>query len=475
MSATAHDLRVVRRVFLYPHEKRTNFTPVDNDILRAVSSDEAARVTDKMSKIYLRLLQIRRDSPFCQSDGVVCFPGEEKAGQWVTAFDQMVAYLGVAPATARKALEWLKQKGIIGYVCPKGYPVRIWLNRAASSIAPREGAEGRHLRAVPSPDTPAPGASALDTNADAPFFYDESASVPAFKESHGHEESFSSVNPRALVSAAESAPPGKPAAPTAQAAPRPNNPAGSGISGERADGSGALTEVKRLSTLMAEIERKVSGILPACASAVRAEVDDQLEFQFRKIRQFLHDKAVPQAARTGQQEAYKILRRFGAVAAESRTKSAVYTGASDTPAAAQPAAHHAHQTRLTREAALELAESIWRENERTGGAIEQTLSAYEWLWEAQQQFEPHELKLVKEAVFGHEVQSRLNRRRSESRQALKEAGMPGENADAFQAAPPPAGTSAEGSNRGSGNLGERNESSQFTPSDERAGRERRAQ
>jgi hypothetical protein len=470
MSALAHDLRVVRRVFLYPHEKRTNFTPVDNDILRAVSSDEAARVTDKMSKIYLRLIQVRRDSPFHQSEGVLCFPGEERAGQWVTAFDQMVAYLGVAPATARKALEWLKQKGIIGYVCPKGYPVRVWLNRAAASIAPREGAQGTHLRAVPSP---APSLSAPGANADAPFFYDESASVPAFKESHGHEENLCSVNPLALVSAAESTPTNSTSA-NRPAAVSVSHPAGSGISGEKPEAAGTLAEVRKLSTLVTEIERKVSGILPACASAVRAEVDDQLEFQFRKIRQFLHDKAVPQAARTGQQEAYKILRRLGAVTTEARAKSDVYTGSSAT-SAAPPAPQNARQTQVSREEALALAESIWQENERAGGTIEQTLAAYEWLWEAQQQFEPHELKLVKEAVFGHEVQSRLGRRRSESRQALREAGMPGEDVAASPAAPQSAGTAAVGLNGGSGNLGERNESSQFTPSDQRERRERRAQ
>lgn len=418
MSAVAHDLRVVRRTFLYPHEKRTNFTPIDNDILRAVSSDEAGRVTDKMSKIYLRLVQIRRDSPFYQSDGVLCFAGEERGGEWLTGFDQLVDYLGVAPATARKALEWLKQKGIIGYVCPKGYPTRIWLNRAASSITQRETSSGNQFKS----------ASVSTAHNGASFFCAETAVVPAFKESHGHEELSSNLKPHALVSAAEtrttpiSASSQIPADVAQQSIerthqafatlPLPDPQARSGILGERPGDAGAVGEVKKLTSLVMELQRKVSTILPDCASAVRAEVDDQLEFQFRKIRQFLYDKAMPQAARTGQQEAYKILRRHGAVSTEAQAKRGVFTGASDTSSVESPAGRTAPETRLTRARALELAESIWLENTRTGEPIEKTFGQFLWLWEAQQQFEPEELKLLREVVEGPEVQQRLRRRKN---------------------------------------------------------------
>lgn len=384
MPTVAHEFRVVRRSFLYPHEKRTNFTPIDNDFLRAVSSDEAAKVTDKMAKIYLRLVQIKRDSPFYQSDGALCFSGEERNGQWITGFDQLVQFLGVAPATARKALEWMKAKGIIGYVCPKGYPARIWLNHATTSVTSRQNANDNFS----------------ETKIGTSFFCAESTAVPAFKEEHAHEDNLSNTNSRTLISAAASHHTQNNISQTAK--PELSSNLRGGILGEN-DLHHGNNEIKKLTRIVGELERKVSKILPDCALAVRAEVDDQMELQFNKMRRYIAEKALPQAARTGQQEAYKILRRYGAVASEAQQRQGVYVGSSKNATDTR----QVKTSLLTQERASEIAESIWLESRRLNEPIEKTFKKYVWLWEAGQQFETTEIELLKNAVAKVENQQNV--------------------------------------------------------------------
>jgi len=72
MAATAqliHTPRFVRRTCLEPHERNTNFTMFDNEIMTAVSSSQADAVTPLMSKIYLRLKAAPRQ--FLETDGVL--------------------------------------------------------------------------------------------------------------------------------------------------------------------------------------------------------------------------------------------------------------------------------------------------------------------------------------------------------------------------------------------------------------------
>lgn len=436
MSAAVNELRVVRRTFLHAHEKRTNFTPIDNDILEAVCSDEASKVTDKMSKIYLRLLRIRRGSPFFQSEGVVCFPGEQRAGKWLTGFDQMVEYLGVAPATARKALDWMKQKAIIGYVCPKGYPTRIWLNHAATSIAARVGAgEGSRLRLVQ-------GGTAPDETT---FFHGGTDFVPAFKEETQHEDFSGSTESHAPDGAADN-PPQRKFVPTATNAPRStdssiksadteNLSAGSsessavswrGISGESLVPDTLLSELGRITATVARLDRKLSSVLPDCAAAVRAEVDDQMELHFRRIRQYVQERAIPQAARVGQLEAYKILRNTKQVATKASSTSGLYVGSSQSAATTRDAAAPTGRPeRLTREAALELAEFIWAENGRAGGAIEQTLDSFARQWAAEQRFSDAEIELLRRTVLGHEVRDRIASKKAAARQPVASLASPG--------------------------------------------------
>ena len=136
--------RFVRQTTLRPNEHNTNFVMLDNDIIEALSSEEADRVTPLMSKIYLRLLQAPDECR--EGERVLRFTGETREGKWVKAWDQLCRYLRVSSETANKALRWMHGEGIIGYSAFKnGVGIRIFLNRAASSLAVRPGTAGKKI------------------------------------------------------------------------------------------------------------------------------------------------------------------------------------------------------------------------------------------------------------------------------------------------------------------------------------------
>src|ERR687884_1667977 len=128
--------RFVRRTQLGRDEYRKNFRQLDSEVIAAVTSPEADAVTPLMSKIYLRLANAPDEH--WEREGVLRFAGVEKDGRWVTGWEQLVTLTGVASATARKALRWMHEQGVVGYFAGKnGVGIRIFLNRAASSIGTR--------------------------------------------------------------------------------------------------------------------------------------------------------------------------------------------------------------------------------------------------------------------------------------------------------------------------------------------------
>jgi hypothetical protein len=134
--ASLHAPRFVRRTQLLPNEYRKNFRQLDDEVIAAVTSSEADRVTPLMSKIYLRM--VSAPAAYFERDGVLRFAGDERDGRHVTAWAALCELLGVASATANKALKWLHAQGIIGYFAGKnGVGIRIFLNRAAASIGSR--------------------------------------------------------------------------------------------------------------------------------------------------------------------------------------------------------------------------------------------------------------------------------------------------------------------------------------------------
>jgi hypothetical protein len=98
-------------------------------------------------RIYLCL--INAPVEMWERDGVLRFMGCEREGKWQTAWEQLVELAGVASATARKALAWMSEQAIIVYYAGKnGVGIRIFINRAASSIARKSDAGTKNLRLV---------------------------------------------------------------------------------------------------------------------------------------------------------------------------------------------------------------------------------------------------------------------------------------------------------------------------------------
>ena len=146
-SAALEVPRFVRRTQLNAQEYRTNFRQLDCEVIAALISEEATRVTSQMSKIYLCL--INAPVELWERDGVLRLTGCEREGKWQTAWEQLVKLAGVASATARKALAWMSEQAIIGYYAGKnGVGIRIFINRAASSIARKPEAGQKNLRLV---------------------------------------------------------------------------------------------------------------------------------------------------------------------------------------------------------------------------------------------------------------------------------------------------------------------------------------
>src|SRR5215217_5613712 len=97
--------RFVRRTSLGPNEYRKNFRQLDREVIDAVTSPEADRVTPLMSKIYLKLANA--PEKFREREGVLRFEAEQVEERPVRAWALLCEVLGVASATANKALRWM--------------------------------------------------------------------------------------------------------------------------------------------------------------------------------------------------------------------------------------------------------------------------------------------------------------------------------------------------------------------------------
>ena len=145
---SAASQRFVRRTSLSQNEYRTNFRQIDCDVIASLISKEASKVTPQMSKIYLAL--VTAPSGFWEREGVLHLAGGESSEGWQTAWEQIIELTAVASATARKALAWMTGQGIIGYHAGKnGVGIRIFINRAASSIGRKPDQDQKNLRLVP--------------------------------------------------------------------------------------------------------------------------------------------------------------------------------------------------------------------------------------------------------------------------------------------------------------------------------------
>ncbi|HLM57426.1 MAG TPA: hypothetical protein VK422_15030 [Pyrinomonadaceae bacterium] len=287
--------RFVRRTSLGPNEYRKNFRQLDGDVIAAVTSREADKVTPLMSKIYLRL--VSAPSEFWEREGVLYFTSGEMDGRPLKASKVLYEVLGVSSATAHKALGWMHEQGIIGYFSGKnGAGIRIFLNRAANSIGVRPQAAGKKILPFSRSSNDGVAGSSIE---------------PAFKDSYADLEILEKdVNPCAPKSSAETKPVGK----TSSASTRPPSLAVRAHQslGEREPASEATQAFGAV--LVEEILLRLRGELEPCIRETAARAAAQsASREMERTREWFETKALPKAVRVAQRETYDLLRKHGAV------------------------------------------------------------------------------------------------------------------------------------------------------------------
>jgi hypothetical protein len=284
--------RFVRRTQLGPGEYRKNFRQIDGDVITAVTSAEADRVTPLMSKIYLRL--VHAPAQYWERDGVLRFEGELRDEAHVTAWAALCEAVGVASATARKALLWLHQQGIVGYFAGKnGVGIRVFLNRAMSSIGTRAGQKILEF--------PRTSSHEARTSAGEAAFSDSFADL---------EVSDTDVNPRAPKNGAEQTEVVKtaPASRQSRSGHPPQSVGSENVSPPRP----ALRVEVPVAEIVARLRHELEPSLQSAAKRAAAR-------EHERTREWLESRGLPKAARVAQREAFNVLRKYGVIKGEAQT------------------------------------------------------------------------------------------------------------------------------------------------------------
>jgi hypothetical protein len=342
MSATgsaAYAPRFVRRTQLGSQEYRTNFRQLDCEVISALISEEANKVTSQMSKIYLCL--INAPVELWERDGVLRFTGCEKEGKWQTAWEQLVELAGVASATARKALVWMSEQAIIGYYAGKnGVGIRIFINRAVSSIARKPEAGQKNLRLVQA------SSSAPRTSPNEAAFNDSFAVLETLDtDINSHAPKNGADNQQVDKISSDQT---RHTSANRLSSARPNSTI------EQTQSVIALDEI--VTRLRAELE-------PAMQTAARNAAAREHE----RTREWLENRGLPKVARVAQHEAYNVLRKYGVIIESARSSHAhAEVGRSDyVPPEPHP---------LTDDEIASLAEACVAMFETKGQSVDITLS-----------------------------------------------------------------------------------------------------
>jgi hypothetical protein len=312
--------RFIRKTQLAPYEYRKNFHQIDREVMAVITSQEADQVTPLMSKIYLRM--VNAPERFWEREGVLRIESEVRDEKLLKAWAVFCDLVGVASATASKAISWMHEQGIIGYFSGKnGVGLRVFLNRAISSVGVRQAQAGEKILAFPP-------ASSGEAHA--------SANEPAFNDSYAvREVSDTDINSRAPKNGADDNRLDK----TFPEPPSPPN---------------TVTVDHIVMRLKAELE-------PAMHVVARQAAAREHE----RTREWLENRGLPKAARVAQHEAYNVLRKYGLISETTKSSHAEVGRSQYTP----PEPHA-----LSTEEITELAGVCIAMLETQGQSIELTLS-----------------------------------------------------------------------------------------------------
>lgn len=287
--------RFIRKTQLGPNEYRKNFHQIDREVMAVITSTEADQVTPLMSKIYLRL--VNAPEKFWEREGVLRIEAELRDEKLLKAWAVLCDLVGVASATASKAIRWMHEQRIIGYFSGKnGVGLRIFLNRAVSSIGVKQPQGSKKILTFP----PASSQSAHS-----------SANEPAFNDSFAVREVLDTdVNSRAPKNGADTAQVAK------ISSDLPSPPEGNRHSSTIRNPSQRQTlDVISLNEVITRLRAELE---PAMHTAARQAASREYE----RTREWLENRGLPKAARVAQHEAYNVLRKYGVISESTRSSRA---------------------------------------------------------------------------------------------------------------------------------------------------------
>ncbi|MBA3241574.1 MAG: hypothetical protein H0T60_10160 [Acidobacteria bacterium] len=341
--------RFIRKTQLGAGEYRKNFHQIDQDIIAAITSPEADAVTPLMSKIYLRL--VNAPAGYWEQTGVLRFEAEIRENKHVKAWLVFCEVAGVASATAHKALVWLHEQGIIGYFSGKnGVGLRIFLNRASTSIGTRTGSADKKILQF-----------GRVSSAERPASSDETAFSDSYAVKEIQDTDLSSGAPKTGADT-------KSVDKLTSTPPTPDTRTGIRSAVElhevAAESAGAqhipLGEI--IARLKSEIEPGLkSAAAQAAAQATRCEIE--------RTRTWFETKALPKAVRVAQSECYSLLKKHGSLEEKSQRLRAGLAVGRHVPSEVMETA----RARTSQEIS-EMAEACLALLETQGQSIEVTLS-----------------------------------------------------------------------------------------------------
>jgi uncharacterized protein YejL (UPF0352 family) len=208
----------------------------------------------------------------------------------VKAWTVLCEVLGVASATANKALGWLHAQGIIGYFAGKnGVGVRIFLNRATSSIGARTESGAKKIL---------PFAPASKQTARASF------GETAFKDSYAVLESLETdYDPHAPENGAATNQAEQLVSSSTHCQPERN------LTHDAVTVRAAQAQTGEISaTTLNQLAHRLQQTLEPALTTVATRAAER---EHERTREWLEKHGLPKAARVAQREAYNLLRQYG--------------------------------------------------------------------------------------------------------------------------------------------------------------------